>query len=221
MLTKRRFLIMTGVTVGAIAAAAAGAITSRASNSTAHGHGMAVTRTTATAGSPALDPAGWRTVAEARATLNSESDQTKAELGLKPNVIASLQAIYTFSSATGPFAGLNIYGVSRGNSGGCYFLLGDGDCWAHPPAVNAPGQALPVQAGVSDFDGPAGSLPIVLFGHVAPQVETVVLSCNGSTYTASISDGLVTWIAPSPDIGAADCTLSATLAGGHVFNEQL
>lgn len=221
MFTRNRLFILAAVTAAAIAAAAAGAITSRASNSTARGHGMIVARTAAKADSPVLDPTGWRTVAEAQATLNAKSDQTKTDLGLTPDVIASLQTIYTFPSAAGPFAGLNIYGATRGSSGGCYFLLGDGDCWAHPAAADAPGQALPVQAGVSDFDGPAGPLPVVLFGHVAPQVNAVALTCNGSTYPASITGDIVIWIAPSPDIGAADCTLTATLAGGHTFSEQL
>ena len=221
MFTKKRLFILAAATAAVIAAGAAGAITSLASNSTARGHGLALASKSARANSNALDPTGWRTVTEAQATLAAKSDQTKADLGLTPGVIASTQAIYTFADSTGPFAGLTIYGVTRGNSGGCYFLIGDGDCWAHAPVADAPGQALPVQAGISDFDGPTGPLPIVLFGHVAPQVKTVDLNCSGSSYPASISGDIVTWIAPNSTIGPADCTLTATLAGGRVFSEQL
>ncbi len=164
---------------------------------------------------------GWRSVAEAQASLAGMSVETRSQLDLTPAVIATTQAVYTFSASSGSFAGLTVYGVDRGNAGSCYFLLGNGDCWAHAPAIGAPGQALPVQVSTSDFDGPKGLLPVVLFGHVAPEVTSVTLSCGAGSYSASLSGDTVTWVAPDASLKASDCTLNAAISNGGSFSERL
>jgi hypothetical protein len=220
MFTKKRLFIVAAVVAAGVVAAAAGAITASSTSSRGHGLAFAATKS-AKADTSALDPTGWRSIPEAQATLAAKSDETKSQLGLTSDVIATTSAIYTFPDSAGPFAGLIIYGVSRADGSDCYFLLGDGDCWADAPALDASRKALPVEVGVSDFDGPSGALPIVLFGHVAAQVKSVELNCNGSNYAASITGDIVTWIAPTSSIGPADCTLTAALPDGRTFSEQL
>ena len=74
---------------------------------------------------------------------------------------------------------------------------------------------------VSDFDGPTGGLPIVVFGQVAPQVSSVTITCFGTPYEATVTRGVVTWVAPTAAIGPRDCALEASVSGGETYKTQL
>lgn len=215
---SRRGLVV-GVIVGcALAAGIAGFIRARPPSPPAPGHGSPL----ALHAGPArpIDRRGWNSVAQARVSLAAEDPVLKSRLGLTPSVIATTRAIYTFPSSAGVFAGVSFFEVSRPGRGSCFFMLGDSDCWARPPAIDEPGRALPVQFSVTDLDGPFGPIPIVLTGVVAPQVARVTMTCFGRSYALPIRGKVIAWVAPRADIGGADCELRAALAGGGVYRAQ-
>lgn len=206
--------------VGAtLIAALAGAVVSYASSSQGRGHGSPLA---VKAGPPpAVDTTGWANAEQARASLAAQNPASLAEFGLTPAAIASTRAVYTFPAGTPSFAGVSVYQVSRPGRGSCLYLLDSGSCTARAAALGAGSDALPVQVSVTDFDGPTGPVPVALVGDVAPEVIGVSLACAGTSYEATLSGRLVTWIAPSAAIGANDCTLRATLAGGREWSERL
>jgi hypothetical protein len=215
---SRRGLVV-GVIVGcALAAGVAGFLTARSPKPLPPGHGSPL----ALRAGPTrpIDTSGWDSVTKARASLAAEEPALKSRLGLTPSVIATTRAIYTFPSSAGVFAGVSFFEVSRPGRGSCYFMLGDSDCWARPPAIDEPGRALPVQFSVTDLDGPFGPIPIALTGVVAPEVTRVTMTCFGRTYLLPIRGKVIAWVAPSADIGGADCELRGKLAGGGVYRVQ-
>jgi hypothetical protein len=217
MFRKSRVIVI--VAGAALAAGAAGVIASQASQPQGRGHGSPLALRQGPP--PTLNTKGWANVAEARASIDAQQPESKAELGLTPAAIAATRSIYTFPATTPVFGGISIYEVPRPGRGSCIYLLDSAGCSANAAAIDKPGEALPVQVGVTDFDGPTGAIPIVLAGEVAAQVKAVTMTCFGTTYKATIAGRVVAWVATTADIGAADCVLRATLTNGRVFSEQL
>lgn len=215
MLKRNRLIVL--VAGLALLAASVGAIVSQASSPRGHGSRLALP-----AGPPPpINPTGWNNVDEARASLAAIDPASRAVFGLSEASLAQTRVFYTFPASTPSFGGISVFEVPRPGRGSCLYILDTGGCTAHPAAVNAPGEALPVQASVTDWDGPTGPLPILLVGDVAPQVKAVTLTCNGTTFQATVSRNVVAWVAPSAAIDSADCVLRATLATGALFTEQL
>lgn len=215
MFSRHRLILLTAVT--AALAATAGVIAGQSAEPVERGHGMpsALDR-------PAAPPEtrGWSNLSEVRESLANISAETRAQLELAPASIAGTRVAFTFPDATPHFGGISVYEVRRPGKGSCLFMLDAGGCGANNPAVRA-ADALPVQLSVSDFDGPSGPLPIVLFGQAAPQVSSVTVRCFDTTYETTLAGGVVTWVAPSAAIGPRDCTLDAVIAGGETYKTQL
>jgi hypothetical protein len=218
MFSRNRLVAIIAVAI--LVGAVAGVIAAQAGTNGKPRADTAPPAEAASTSSQSADTTGWDSVAAVQATLSAAGDESNGQFDLTDAAIASTHVIYTFPPSTPAVGGASIFEVPRDGEGPCVFLVGTGDCWAQPPAVDAT-VALPVQVGMSDFDGPSGPLPVVLFGQVAPEVKAVTLICKDATYSATISDGLASWVAPSSDITPSDCELNAPLASGEVFSERM
>jgi hypothetical protein len=214
MLKRKRLIVLVAAAI--VAAGSAGALVSHASPS----HRRLSQTIVRTSVAPPINTAGWSNVDEARASLEAIDPSSRAEFGLSQAALAQIRVFYTFPASTPSFAGVLVFEVPRPGRGSCFYVLDTGGCSAHRAALNDP-DALPVQAGVTDWDGPRGPLPILLVGDVAPQVKAVMVTCDGNSYSATVSANVVAWVAPSAAIDPKTCVLKASLASGKTFSESL
>jgi hypothetical protein len=214
MLKRKRLIVL--VAGLALVAGSTGALVSRASPSHA-GKSQAIVRG---AVAPAINTTGWSNVDEARASLEAIDPASRAEFGLSQASLAQIRVFYTFPASTPSFARVSVFEVPRPGRGSCLYVLDTGGCSARPAAIND-ADALPVQASVTDWDRLTGPLPIMLVGDVAPQVNAVTVSCDGRTFSATVSRNVVAWVAPSAAIDPSGCVLRATLVSGKTFSETL
>ena len=144
-----------------------------------------------------------RSTDDAKALLARAS--IRASVGLTDAEIAVTEPIYRFASGTGNFtAGLGVYRAPLANGGYCIAFASAVGCTRVPPT-----------------DAERGGEPFVLVGVSEPQVRAVTYACAGKTYAATMSGSVVTFVAPSSNLRADDCTENVTLSSGKVVSKRV
>jgi len=166
-----------------------------------------------------------RTVAKAPVEVRSTDDakallaraSIRVSVGLTDAEIAATKPIYRFGGGTGTFVdGLSVFRAPLANGGYCIAFASAVGCTRVPPTDAEPLMGLGI-----DLDAERGGEPFVLVGVSEPQVRAVTYACAGKTYAATMSGSVVTFVAPSSNLRADDCTENVTLSGGKVVSKRV
>jgi hypothetical protein len=160
-------------------------------------------------------PVTIRSAADARASVSHAP--FAADLGLTPEELAATRELYRFDDhAKGFTAGLSAYSTPLAHGGFCISFAAGVSCSRTPPTA-----AEPLIGIAFDPDAERAGEPFVVISIAAPGVRTVTYTCAGSTYPATLADGVAVFISPSSSLRADDCTGNATFANGAVVSKRV